>query len=113
MGIQRMWINQPSTSQPLHKLHGTNVLAIREGDGWRIYFLSGAVISQQAPFDTLSDGWTQSRAERYLDNLEHEAYIIKREDVGEEGNKGIAYEHAVNILANAILIRQEQEPTKY
>ena len=27
----RMWINQPSTLQPLHHLHGTNVLAIPEG----------------------------------------------------------------------------------
>jgi len=52
-----MWINQPSTLQPLHALHGINVLAIRDGDGRRIYFLSGAVLSQQAPLNSLSEGW--------------------------------------------------------
>lgn len=31
MNIQRMWINQPSELQILHHLHGTNVLAVREG----------------------------------------------------------------------------------
>ncbi len=55
---QRMWINQPSTLQPLHKLHGKNVLAIRESQGWyTIYFLDGDVISQIAPLNTLSNGW--------------------------------------------------------
>ena len=55
--VQRMWINQPSTLQPLHNLHGTNVLAVREDIGWRVYFLSGVVISQQVPRGTLSEGW--------------------------------------------------------
>lgn len=55
--IRRMWVNQPSNLQLLHHLHGTNVLAIEEGDGWRIYFLDGAVISQQAERSSLSDGW--------------------------------------------------------
>lgn len=55
---QRKWINQPSTLQPLHHLNGVNVLAVPEyGDTWTIYFLSGDVISQQAPAATLSDGW--------------------------------------------------------
>ncbi|MBC8737177.1 hypothetical protein F6X40_10190 [Paraburkholderia sp. UCT31] len=56
--IKRMWINQPSTLQPFHALHGTNVLATREyGDTWRIYFLSGSVISQQISALALSEGW--------------------------------------------------------
>jgi hypothetical protein len=33
MNIRRMWINQPSTSQPLHHLHGTNVLAVEDDRG--------------------------------------------------------------------------------
>jgi hypothetical protein len=53
----RMWINQPSTLQPLHKLHGTNVLAIPEGNGYVIYFLSGDTISMQASRNWLSLGW--------------------------------------------------------
>lgn len=54
----RKWINQPSTQQPLHNLHGTNVLAVREYDNvWRIYFTSGSVISQQCSGLCLSDGW--------------------------------------------------------
>ena len=55
--IRRMFVNQPSTLQPLHHLHGTNVLAVPEGNGWRIYFLDGPVISQQAPREALSEGW--------------------------------------------------------
>lgn len=57
MEIKRMWVNQPSTLQPLHHLHGANVLAVKEGQDWRIYFLSGDVISQQAPRLSLSEGW--------------------------------------------------------
>ena len=54
----RAWINQPSTLQPLHHLHGTNVLAVHEyGSTFRIYFLSGDCISQQADRLCLSIGW--------------------------------------------------------
>ena len=53
-----MWINQPSTFQPLHALHGQNVLACREdGDTWRIYFTAGPVISQRAASTARSPGW--------------------------------------------------------
>lgn len=56
--LKRMWINQPSAQQPMHRLHGTNVLAHREYDGlWRIYFLSGSIISQLAPDSCLACGW--------------------------------------------------------
>lgn len=60
--MQRMWVNQPSTLQPLHHLHGTNVLAMREDRcTCRIYFLSGKVISQQASPLCLSNGWRNGR----------------------------------------------------
>lgn len=56
--LRRMWINQPSTSQPYHHLHGIDVLAVREsGHTFRCYFLSGPIISQQVPGMCLSDGW--------------------------------------------------------
>lgn len=58
--IKRMWINQPSKLQQLHKLHATNVLAIKEHPErniYRIYFLSGEVVSMDAPANTLSLGW--------------------------------------------------------
>lgn len=54
----RMWINQPSTLQPLHKLDRTNVLAVEDGDRvMRVYFLSGPIVSQQVPRNALSPGW--------------------------------------------------------
>lgn len=56
--IQRMWINQPSTLQPHHGRHGVRVLA--EPDTpltYKVYFLSGQVISQQMPKTALSPGW--------------------------------------------------------
>lgn len=56
--LTRMWINQPSTLEPLHALHGTNVLAIAENPTTtRIYFLSGNIISQQVSPRCLSEGW--------------------------------------------------------
>lgn len=54
----RMWINQPSTLQRLHSLHGTNVLALHEYENtYRIYFLTGPVISMQCLGNCLSWGW--------------------------------------------------------
>lgn len=56
--MQRMWVNQPSTSQTFHALHGTNVLAeLEHANIMRVYFLSGPVVSQQMPTSVLSDGW--------------------------------------------------------
>ena len=58
--MKRMWINQPSNLQHFHYLHGTNVLAMDEpySNGTaRIYFLSGSVISQNIPYNCLSNGW--------------------------------------------------------
>lgn len=53
-----MWINQPSTLQPLHRLHGTRVLAVQEDTHlYEIYFLSGAVVSMQVMASCLSSGW--------------------------------------------------------
>lgn len=55
--VARMWINQPSSQQPLHHLHGTNVLAVQENSTtYRVYFLSGSVISQQVSYSALSPG---------------------------------------------------------
>jgi hypothetical protein len=57
--MKRMWINQPSTLQLLHRLHATNVLVVPDTDQtMRVYFLSGDVISQQVPRNALSEGWT-------------------------------------------------------
>lgn len=56
--LLRKWIDQPSKLQDHHGLHGQNVLACREyGNTWRVYFLSGDVISMQMDQLALSDGW--------------------------------------------------------
>lgn len=58
--IKRMWINQPSAHQALHKLHGVNVLALLEAPStYRIYFLSGNIVSQRVPALALSEGWRE------------------------------------------------------
>ena len=47
--IFRAWINQPSTLQPLHKLHGTKCIAVEYRPGTvRLYFTEGAVYSMDA-----------------------------------------------------------------
>ena len=56
--VKRMWINQPSTLQPYHDLHGTLVLAHQDYDDyWRCYYLSGPVVSSDAKRSALSEGW--------------------------------------------------------
>ena len=56
--MKRMWINQPSTLQSLHHLHGVRVLACPDTDRVdRAYFLSGDVVSMQVPREALSEGW--------------------------------------------------------
>ena len=54
MKIVRKWIDQPSTLQPYHKLHGMEVLY--DPDEKRIYFTSGNIISQQIDPSVLCDG---------------------------------------------------------
>jgi len=47
--IFRAWINQPSTLQPLHHLHGTPCIAMEDRPGnVRLYFVEGAVHSMDA-----------------------------------------------------------------
>ena len=56
--IERMWVNQPSTMQPYHLLHGVNVLARHEfDDTLEIFFLYGKEISLYADRLVLSPGW--------------------------------------------------------
>jgi hypothetical protein len=56
--IKRMWVNQPSSSQLRHDLHGTNVIAVQETDRVHcVFFLSGPAISCQIPNECLSAGW--------------------------------------------------------
>ncbi len=55
--LHRLWVNQPSTKQPFHHLHGTRVLGYHEGTAWRVYLLAGDVISQLIPSSALSAGW--------------------------------------------------------
>jgi len=60
--IKRMWINQPSTRQPFHNRHGQNVLAVKESETvHRVYFLAGAIVSQQMPTLCLSAGWPSEK----------------------------------------------------
>jgi hypothetical protein len=56
---RRMWVNQPSTLQPLHKRHGENVIAVLDyKDTYRCYPISGEVSSFQCRSQSLSEGWT-------------------------------------------------------
>ena len=55
---KRCWINQPSTAQPLHSMHGTCVLALDyTAKSSLVYFLSGDVVSAVVLKLSLSDGW--------------------------------------------------------
>jgi hypothetical protein len=59
--MYRAWINQPSTAQPDHHLHGFNVLVDASESQFsasvKVYFLSGSVVSQECLRLSLSLGW--------------------------------------------------------
>lgn len=60
--LRRMWVNQPSTLQPLRKHHGARVLVDRSEwvdgqDYLRIWFTDGDVVSMRAHRNSLSEGW--------------------------------------------------------
>ncbi|MDO8414859.1 MAG: hypothetical protein Q7S87_01460 [Agitococcus sp.] len=56
--LTRMWIDQPSTLQAFHALHGTNVLAQQAGDNaMQVYFLEGETLSLQVSKIALKAGW--------------------------------------------------------
>lgn len=59
--IKRMWINQPSTLQPLYKYHGRLVLVAWEKDEQMvdIWFVKGKEVSMRAPKISLSNGWPE------------------------------------------------------
>ena len=55
--MERMWINQPSSLQPYHKYHGTNVLANAKTSKYcTAYFLQGDEISIWIESSALSNG---------------------------------------------------------
>lgn len=60
--IYRMWINQPSTLQPLHKYHAKNVLAVvdKRHPTYDVYFTEGDIISANVPAYCLSEGWVKN-----------------------------------------------------
>lgn len=56
--MQRMWINQPSTSQPYHEYHGQRVLVdFDDRNSPMVYFLSGDTLAMQMDRLALSRGW--------------------------------------------------------
>lgn len=59
--LQRFWINQPSTLQPDHSLHGKRVLVAMGQKGLDhvvdVYFTEGEVISCRVHKLALSPGW--------------------------------------------------------
>lgn len=56
--MKRMWIDQPSTLQTFHDLHGVNVLCCpSKEDTVRVYFLEGKIISQLIWRNALAPGW--------------------------------------------------------
>lgn len=61
MPMKRYWVNQPSTLQTFHTLHGRNVLCDpnqQSPTGFiDIYFTEGPVIRQIIAYRALSKGW--------------------------------------------------------
>jgi hypothetical protein len=70
--LRRAWINQPSTQQEHHDLHGRRVLAAEDRDGVsRVFFTEGPVVSMELRSTSLSDGWYVAPVQRQLDAVMH------------------------------------------
>ena len=53
--IYRAWVNQPSTQQPLHHMHGEHCIAQDDGQPTvRLWFTEGSIHSMQAPRECIS-----------------------------------------------------------
>lgn len=65
----RYWINQPSTLQPLHKLHGERVIVLREDypGTVTIAFLRGNIETALVSKLCLSTGWPGAEQEENVD----------------------------------------------
>jgi len=65
MNTYRAWINQPSTLQPLHFLHGKNCIVQDIGDDTVIlFFTEGAIHSMQAPRQCILRVHLSSKADK-------------------------------------------------
>ena len=69
--MKRAWINQPSTLQPYHTLHGTRVLVEKKPDNtFVVYFVSGPVVSMpMSDRLALSPGWADDNGKITHDDV--------------------------------------------
>lgn len=61
--MERMFINQPSSSDSLHSMHGVKVLVEGGGRGFiaRVWPVSGSVVSLEIPRYYLGRGWPSEK----------------------------------------------------
>lgn len=58
--MRRAWFNQPSTLQPLHRMHGIKcVVDDTKETHVTVYFSEGKVLSMVVPRNTLSFGFKE------------------------------------------------------
>jgi len=77
---QRAWINQPSTLQLYHKLHGERVLALLERGYLYIWFLKGNTVSQRIDPMALSPGWPEALDESMITSVKPRLVPYRRDD---------------------------------
>lgn len=76
--IKRMWIDQPSSKQELHHMHGQNVLANDlGGDYLQVYPVKNKCISMVVGRRALVDGW-QTDWTKELIKPEHGRKVLAR-----------------------------------
>ena len=80
---KRVWINQPSTLQPFHKLHGKVGIAVDNTDNDNtvtVCFTEGNLQSTIVPVNAISDKNSQANIFKYED-INSQANIFKYEDI--------------------------------
>jgi len=102
--LVRLWINQPSTLQPDHEYHGTNVWADEDewdfGEEYLDVWLSDAnVHSMRIARSSLSRGWTETSLTELL--RETKAAVLKSLTSGAVHPKDVKW-YALSALASAI-----------
>lgn len=79
--MKRMWINQPSETQPLHSYHGVKILTdltptFEGSECCKVYFTEGNVISANVPISCLSEGWPAGEPTGILEKYLKLMYVL-------------------------------------
>ena len=105
--LVRKWINQPSSSQPYHKLHGCRVLY--DPNTEEIWFTDEDVTFQQIMPEALSDGWPNDKITGVAKRSPRYFYCYIQGDIMKDKHEELGNEQGYRRLAQDELVQTGDE----